>query len=105
MSLDILLAVLVMSVANLITRLLPFVFFAKNNPPKIIVFISKFFPPVILTILIFYTLGSIDFENQLYGLKEFIAIAITAYLHIKFSNYLISIIAGTISYMLMIQFI
>ena len=105
MSFDIFLAIVIMAVANFITRVVPFVFFVKHNPPKIIEYVAKYFPPMILVILVFYTLSNIDFVNQYYGLKEVIGILITAFLHIKFNNYLVSIIAGTISYMAMLQFI
>ena len=102
---EIYIAIGVMALANLLTRLLPFVFFAKNNPPPWIVFIEKNFPPIIMMILIFYTLSSIDFANELYGLKEFVSIALTAYLHLRFNNYLVSIIVGTLFYMGLVQFV
>ena len=52
---ELILAILVMSLANFITRLVPFLFFASKEPPAIVVFIEKNFPPIIITILIFYT--------------------------------------------------
>lgn len=98
------LAIFVMAVANFLTRVFPFLFFVKKEPPAIIIFIEKNFPPIIMTILIFYTLSSIDFKNELYGLKEFLAIGVTAFLHIRFNNYLVSIFIGTIFYMYLVQF-
>ncbi len=103
-STELYLAIVVMSFANFITRVFPFLFFAKKEPPKIIAFIANNFPPIIMTILIFYTLGKIDFSVAPYGLKELIAIIITTLLHIKFNNYLISIFMGTVFYMLLVQF-
>ena len=84
---EIYLAIIVMAVANYLTRLLPFLFFTKKDPPAFIIFIEQNFPPIIMTILIFYTLASVDFVNEMYGLKEFISILITAFLHFKFNNY------------------
>lgn len=101
---EIFLAIAVMASANLLTRVLPFIFFVKKTPPEWIVFIEKSFPPIIMTILIFYTLSHIEFENELYGFKELSAIFITAFLHIKLNNYLISICVGTVSYMGLVQF-
>jgi branched-subunit amino acid transport protein AzlD len=100
-----LIAILVMAIANLITRIFPFLFYSKKEPPKIVSFIANSFPPIIMTILIFYTLGKIDFSVAPYGTKELFAIFITAALHIKFNNYLVSIFLGTIFYMYLIQFI
>ena len=96
-------AILVMAIANYITRIFPFLFFIKHKPPRIILYIEKNFPPIIMTILIFYTLGSIDFTKAPYGIKEIVAIALTIFLHLGFDNYLVSIFGGTIFYMLLVQ--
>ena len=102
---ELLIAILVMSLANFITRVFPFLFFTKNEPPKIISFIANSFPPIIMTILIFYTLGKIDFTVAPYGTQELLAITVTALLHIKFKNYLVSIFLGTLFYMGLVQFV
>jgi len=96
-------AVAVMALANLLTRVAPFLFFARRRPPKAVVFVEENFPPIILTILIFYTLSSVDFSSAPYGLKELGGIAITMLLHRLFGNYLISIFGGTAAYMAMVQ--
>lgn len=83
-------AILVMALANFITRVFPFLFFVKKEPPAWILFIEKNFPPIIMTILIFYTLTSVDFTEVPYGTKEIFAIILTSFLHIKFQNYLVS---------------
>jgi len=98
------LAIFVMAIANLMTRAIPFIFFNKKSPPAYIVFVEKGFPPIIKTILIFYTLGKIDFTLAPYGIKELISIFITVIFHIKYSNYLISIFVGTFTYMFMVQY-
>lgn len=97
------LAIAVMAIANYITRVFPFLFFIKHKPPKTILYIEKNFPPIIMTILIFYTLGSIDFTKAPYGIKEVVAIALTIFLHYRFNNYLVSIFGGTIFYMILVQ--
>ncbi|HIP11492.1 MAG TPA: branched-chain amino acid ABC transporter [Arcobacter sp.] len=102
---ELFLAIAVMTIANFITRVVPFLFFAKKEPPEYIVFIEKSFPPIIMTILIFYTLGKIDFSVAPYGLKELFAVSLTTVLHIKYSNYLVSIFLGTAFYMYLVQFI
>ena len=99
------LAIGVMALANFITRVFPFLFFAKHEPPAWVVFIENNFPPIIMTILIFYTLTSVDFINAPYGSKEILAIVLTAFLHIRFNNYLVSIFVGTLFYMGMVQFL
>ncbi len=96
-------AIAVMALANLLTRAAPFLFFSRHRPPKAVVFVEENFPPIILTILIFYTLSSVDFGSAPYGLKELTGILVTILLHRIFDNYLVSIFGGTAAYMVMVQ--
>ena len=104
-NLELFLAIAVMSLVNLFTRAFPFLFFTKKELPKSLVFIEKFFPPTIMTILIFYTLKEIDFAIYPHGFKEIIGIFFTLVLHITIKNYLISIFFGTIFYMGLVQYL
>ncbi|MBS9782345.1 MAG: AzlD domain-containing protein [Arcobacter sp.] len=104
-NIEIYIAILIMTLVNLFTRVFPFLFFRKGKLPKYILFIEKFFPAVIMTILVLYTLKDIDFNLAPYGIKEIGSILFTAILHIIFKNYLISIFLGTIFYMALVQFI
>jgi len=97
------LAIAVMALANYLTRVFPFLFFIKHEPPKFVIFVEKSFPPIIMTILIFYTLSGVDFTKAPYGIKEVVAILFTAFLHLKFDNYLVSIFSGTAFYMALVQ--
>jgi branched-subunit amino acid transport protein AzlD len=101
---EIYLAILVMAVVNYFTRVFPFIFFRKDEVPKFIIYIETYFPPIIMTILILYTLKEIDFNTAPYGLKEIVAVLFTAFLHLSLKNYLVSIFAGTIFYMFLVQY-
>lgn len=103
--LEILLAIIVMSVVNLFTRVFPFLFFSKRGLPKSLLFIEKFFPATIMTILIFYSVKDVDFISYPYGMKEVLGIVFTIILHLTLKNYLISIFFGTILYMGMVQYL
>ncbi len=96
-------AIVLMSVANYLTRAFPFLFFIKHSPPKFVLFIEENFPPIIMTILIIYSLSGVDFEVPPYGAKEISAVIITALLHFRFGNYLVSIFIGTLFYMFLVQ--
>lgn len=100
---NILIAIVIMTLVNFFTRVFPFIFFRKNELPSYVVFIEKFFPPIIMTILIIYTLKDVDFSLVPYGSKEIGAIIFTAFLHFIFKNYLVSIFCGTIFYMGLVQ--
>ncbi len=100
---EIYIAILIMTLVNLFTRAFPFLFF-KNRPlPPFLNFIAKYFPAVIMSILIIYTLKDTNFTKAPYALKEICGIIFTALLHLKFKNYLISILIGTIFYMALVQ--
>ncbi|RXK12494.1 branched-chain amino acid ABC transporter [Halarcobacter mediterraneus] len=101
---EIYIAIIIMALVNFLTRVFPFLFFTKNDLPKSLEFIEKFFPATIMTILVFYTLKDIDFSLSPYGAKEIISILFTASLHILMKNYLISIFLGTIFYMGLVQY-
>ncbi|MFT7004185.1 MAG: branched-subunit amino acid transport protein AzlD [Sulfurimonas sp.] len=101
---EIYLAILIMAGVNYFTRVFPFIFFRKKEPSKIIVYIETYFPPVIMSILIIYSLKDINFLVMPYGLKEIGAVFFTALLHLKFNNYLVSIFSGTVFYMFLVQY-
>lgn len=104
-SYEIYIAIAVMAVVNFFTRVFPFLFFRKIDLPPYIIFIEKYFPSVIMTILIVYTLKDINFDMVPYGIKEISGILFTAILHLTLKNYLISIFAGTIFYMGLVQYL
>lgn len=103
-SLEIYIAIAIMAGVNFLTRVFPFVFFAKKDLPKSLSFIEKFFPATIMTILVFYTLKDIDFAVYPHGFKEVAGIVFTAILHLSLKNYLVSIFLGTIFYMGLVQY-
>lgn len=101
---EIYIAIVVMTLVNYFTRFFPFLFFRNTDLPPYILYIEKYFPPVIMTILIVYTLKDIDFIKVPYGLKELSGVVFTAVLHLVLKNYLISIFSGTIFYMVLVQY-
>ena len=96
-------AIAVMAVVNYLTRAAAFLFFPSGKTPGVIRFIEIYFPPVILTILIFYSLKDTDFQSAPYGLYELSGVGLTVVLHLIFKNYLVSIFGGTIGYMALVQ--
>lgn len=104
-NLELFLAIAVMAGVNFFTRVFPFLFFKNRDLPKSLVFIEKFFPATIMTILIFYTLKDINFTAYPHGIKELLGITFTIVLHLSLKNYLISIFFGTIFYMGLVQYL
>lgn len=87
-------------------RFLPFLIFGgKLKTPKIIEKLSKVLPFAIMGMLVVYCLKSTTFSTLSGWLPSFIAALATALLHIWKRNTLLSIIVGTVLYMLLIQFV
>ena len=97
-----LLVMLVMTVATYMTRLTPFVLFSRGQERALINFIAKNTPPMIMTILVIYMLKGVNYVS-FEGIYTFIAILATVVFHLYRRNALLSIIAGTVVYMVAIQ--
>lgn len=95
--------ILVMAVSNFFTRVFPFLFFVRREPPGWILFLEKWFPPVIMTILVFYSLRQVDLSAPPHGSLELLAVSSTVVLHLVLKNYLVSIFGSTLIYMGLLQ--
>lgn len=85
------------------TRAFPFVVFSKKEPPRILRFIEKYIPPMIMAILLVYCLKDVQFTNISSCLPSFAGLALTVVLHLWRHNPMISIFGGTILYMVLIR--
>lgn len=98
--------ILLVAAATILTRFLPFILFPQGKKhPKIIDQQSPLLPPAMMGLLVVYCLRSVDVSAPPHGLPELIAIAVTAGLHLWKRNTLISIGAGTVVYMLLVQLV
>lgn len=96
-------AIVIAFVATFLTRVIPFLLYAKKELGETIKFIELSMPLMIMVILIFYALKDIKFLEYPYGAPELICIVIAGILHIRFRSALFSIVVATVSYMLFIQ--
>ena len=101
--LNILYGIAVIAGVTLFTRALPFLFFRKKEPPKLLLFIEEYIPPMVMVILVIYSVKDIPFTLFPYGVPELTAMILVASLHLWKKNALISIFGGTIFYMAVIQ--
>ena len=96
----------VMALATMATRFLPFLIFGENRKtPQIITYLGKVLPCAVMGMLVIYCLKDVKFLSAPYGIPELIGIVIVALLHLWKRNSLLSIGVGTVSYMLLVQFI
>jgi branched-subunit amino acid transport protein AzlD len=98
--------VLAVALGTQVTRFLPFLLFPdhKKQPP-VVTYLGNALPPAMMGLLVVYCLKSVSISAAPHGLPELIAIAVTAALHLWRRNSLLSIAAGTVVYMLLVQFV
>ncbi len=102
-------AALMIAVIALVTaglRFLPFLIFGENRTtPPLITYLGKVLPFAIMGMLVVYCLKGISFAAAPFGIPELVGCAIVAGLHIWKRNTLLSIGAGTVCYMLLVQLV
>ena len=93
-----------MAVVTILLRFLPFWIF-KGKTPAYITYLGKVLPSAIIGMLVIYCLRSTSIISAPHGLPEIIAAVIVVGLQAWKRNSLISILSGTVVYMLMVQFV
>ncbi|BFU59385.1 MULTISPECIES: branched-chain amino acid transporter permease [Rodentibacter] len=87
-----------------LTRLLPFWIFPANRPiPEYIRYLGKVFPAAMFGMLVIYCYKNIDIFNGHHGIPDFLAGILVLVLHFWKKNMFLSIAAGTIFYMILVQ--
>ena len=84
-------------------RAFPFVLFGNKPLPKTIRYLGKVLPPAIMTVLVIYCLRDTAFSQSPFGIPELAASALIVVLQIIRKNMYLSIIAGTVCYMILIR--
>lgn len=91
---------------TMLTRFLPFILFPAGKPaPKYIKYLGKFLPAAVFGMLMIYCLKDISVFEGSRGIPELISIGLVVALHLWKRQMLLSIAAGTVCYMLLIQFV
>lgn len=94
------------SIVALVTwglRAFPFLVFRNRELPQLVRYLGYALPPAIMVILVCYCIRNTRFGVYPYGLAEIVSILLVILVHIKKKNMYVSIIAGTICYMLLIR--
>ena len=94
--------VAVMAVVTILLRFLPFLIFRKQTPAYI-TYLGKVLPSAIIGMLVIYCLKDVRVSAHPHGLPELIAAACVVGLQAWKRNSLLSILSGTVVYMLLIQ--
>lgn len=96
-------AIAVIALITFALRAFPFLLFGNKPLPKVILYLGKVLPPAIMTILVIYCLRSTDFTYSPFGLAEVVASLLVIILQIIKKNMYLSIIVGTVCYMVLIR--
>lgn len=99
-----LLTVLVVAAGTMLTRALPFLLFSgKRETPKYITYLGKVLPCATMGMLVVYCLKAVTPMQFPFGLPELISVSVVALLQWFKKNTLLSISAGTVLYMVLVQ--
>lgn len=93
------------ALGTLLTRFTPFiVFHGDRETPAYVKYLGKALPGAALGLLVVYCFKDVNVLTGAHGLPELIALAVITALHGR-RNMLLSIAAGTVVYMLLVNFV
>jgi len=100
------LMIAVMALVTAALRFFPFLIFGENRKtPPLVAYLGQVLPYAIMGMLVVYCLKGVSLTAAPYGIPEAISCALVAGLHVWKRNTLLSIGAGTVLYMLLVQFV
>ena len=108
MKIDVARSIVIIAICAVITfseRALPFVVFRKGEVPGAVRYLGKVLAPAIMTTLVFYCMKGITFNTCSGFIPQIAAAVVTLVLHLWKRNTMISIVGGTLTCMLLTQFI
>ncbi|MBQ9610580.1 MAG: AzlD domain-containing protein [Lachnospiraceae bacterium] len=98
--------ILVMGLVTFATRLLPVLIFGRGKKvPDYIMYLGKVVPYTAMGLLIVYCLKDVSIFGESHAMPEIIALAIVSGTYLWKRNTILSVVVGTIAYMIMVQLI
>lgn len=95
----------VIALVTAILRFLPFVLFRGRQTPAFITYLGQVLPYAIMGMLVVYCLKGVNFASPANFLPSLIACLVVAVLHVWKRSTLVSIVAGTLCYMALVQLV
>ena len=93
--------IMTMSLVTILLRFLPFLVFRKKIP-SYIVYLGQVLPAAIIGMLVIYCLKDVSLAGGAFALPELAACAVVVAVQILRRNSLLSILAGTAVYMILL---
>lgn len=98
------LLIIVISVVTMALRFLPLWIFGNGKQtPAIIQYLGKVLPYAIMGMLVVFCLKNVSFVSAPFGLPELLASGVVVGLHVWKRNTPVSIVGGTVVYMILVQ--
>ena len=95
--------ILTASICTFLLRVAPFAIFAGREIPAPVQYLGKALPATVMALLVVYCLKSTTFSAPSGFLPQFLAVAVVAVLHLWKGKTLLSIVGGTVCYMILVQ--
>lgn len=102
---QIIISVIIMSVVTAMIRFAPFVLFAGKTTPDWLTKIGSLLPYSIMGMLVVYCLKNVSFSSYGTFMPELIASLLVVLTYIWKKNTLLSIVCGTLCYMILVQMV
>lgn len=97
--------VAMVALGTMFTRFISFIIFPEGKkPPKVVEYLSGVLTPAMMGLLVVFCLRNTDVMTGNRGIPELISIIVIIILHKIKDNYLLSILGGTVVYMLLINY-
>ena len=101
-----LILVVIIAAGTALTRFLPFLLFPDNRPvPRAVETLGRLLPPAVFGLLVVYCLRGVSLLSAPHGLPELISLSLVIGLHLWKRQMLLSIVIGTVCYMLLVQLV
>lgn len=96
----------VCALVTALLRFIPFIVFSgKRKTPGFITYLGKVLPFSIMGMLVVFCLKGTSVTAYPYGIPELISVTVVTVLHIWKRNTLLSIIGGTVLYIILVNFV
>lgn len=100
------LTIAVMAAAVMLTRFIPFLVFpSRERTPRFVLFLGKYLGAAVFGMLVVYCLKDVSFLSGNHGWPEMAGILATVGVHLWRRDMMLSMAAGTVTYMLIIQYL
>lgn len=97
-------AIIIAGLCTLALRALPFLLFGRNQKiPPLVETLGDLLPPAVMMILLIYSVKDLFWAEWQLPIKTFAALFVTTALHVWRRNVLLSIVTGTVLYMVLVR--